>query len=146
MSREEYLELVGRLNTLIDNELMMKEELRTLATKTTQENDGMPHAPGTSDKVGNVAVKIRMKEQEIDHIVDVFVDLSDEIRTQVLTLPVDEADVLYKYYLLNMTLVAIADKRGQSTEWIKKLKNRGVSKVKIIESEAYKETCKLLKI
>ena len=145
MKAETYLGLIRRLDTLINNEELEKENLFTLATKTTQANDGMPHAPGVSDKVGNLSAKILIKEQEINHIIDVFVDLKFEIINQVRTLPTDESDVLYKFYVLNHGLYDIAEERDQSVAWIQKLKWKGISKIKVIQSEAYKEACKLLK-
>ena len=108
--------------------------------------DGMPHAPGTSDKVGNLSVKLLMKEQEINHIIDTFVDLKYEIISQIRTLPTDECDVMYKYYVLNIGLFDIADEREQSVDWIKKLKWRAISRIKVLQSEAFKEACKVLKI
>jgi DNA-directed RNA polymerase specialized sigma subunit len=87
-----------------------------------------------------------MKEQEIDHIIDVLVDLRDEIKAQIRTLPDNECDVLFRYYVLNQTLTSIAEERYQSVDWIKKLKWRGVSKMTVVQSEAFKETCRLLKI
>ena len=144
MKTETYLELIKKLDVLIDNEQLEKENILTLAAKTTQANDGMPHAPGVSDKVGNMSVKLLMKEQEIDHIIDVYVDLKDEIISQIRKLPVDECDVLYKYYVLDWKLFDIADYREQSETWIKDLKNRGISKIKVIQSVAYTEACNIL--
>ena len=144
MTNECYLGLIKKLNILIDNEILEKENLFTIATKTTQVNDDMPHAPGVSDKVSNLSVKIVMKGQEIDHIIDVFVDLRDEIKEQIRKLSADECDVLYRYYVLGEGLFDIADSKHFSESWIKKLKYRGTSKIKIVESAAYKEACKLL--
>lgn len=129
---------------LINNKELEKQELFTLATKTTQENDGMPHAPGVSDKVGNLSAKILMKEQEIDHVIDTYVDLKDEIISQIEKLPADEYEVLYKFYVLDEGLFDIADSREQSVDWIKKLKWRGISHIKVIKSAVYIEACTLL--
>ena len=145
MRTETYLELVRKLDVLITNELLEKESIFTLAAKTTQTLSDMPKAPGTSDKVGNLSVKLLMKQQEIDNIIDVYVDLKDEIISQIRTLPADECDVLYKYYVLGYGLFDIADSREQSVDWIKKLKWRGVGKIKVIQSDAYKSACKVLK-
>lgn len=145
MTREQYLELVRKLDTLINNELLEKENIATLATKTTQVIDDMPHAPGVSDKVGNLSVKLLLKQQEIDHIIDIYVDLKNEIISQIRTLPTDECDVLYKYYVLNQGLFDIAEERDQSIDWIKKLKWKGISKIRVMESAAYKLACEVLK-
>lgn len=144
MTKECYLGLIKKLNILIDNETLEKENLFTLATKTTQVNDDMPHAPGVSNKVSNLSVKIVMKEQDIDHIIDVLVDLRDEIKEQIRKLPADECDVLYRYYVLNEGLFEIAEAKHFSEIWIKKLKYRGVQKIQVVQSAAYKEACKIL--
>ena len=144
MKVETYLELVNKLDVLINDELLEKEKLFTLATKTTQELSDMPKAPGVSDKVGNLSVKLLQQQQKIDHVVDVFVDLKEEIKAQIMTLPADECDVLYKYYVLDWSLSEISDVRYQSVDWIKKLKWRGISKIKVIQSEAYNAACALL--
>lgn len=145
MRAEGYLQLVRKLNVLINDELLEKENIATLATKTTQTLSDMPHAPGTSDKVGNLAVKLATKQNEIDDMIDTYVDLRCEIKEQIRALPTDECDVLYKYYILDMGLFDIAEEREQSVDWIKKLKWRGTSKIKVIKSDAYIRACKVLK-
>ena len=144
MKTETYLELIKKLDILITDEQAEKENIVTLATKVTQTNDGMPHAPGISDKVGNMSVKLMMKEQEIDHIIDVFVDLKSEIIAQIRKLPTDECDVLYRYYVLDQGLFDIADEKNYSVSWIKTLKFRGMNKIEVLESEAFKAACSLL--
>lgn len=144
MKTEKYLELIKKLDVLINNELLEKERLFALSTKVNQELSDMPRGTNTSDKIGDGAVKLLMKQQEIDHITDVFVDLKEEIKAQIRTLPVDECDVLYKYYVLDWSLFDIADEREQTVDWIKKLKWKGISKIKVIQSEAFKEACVLI--
>ena len=90
------------------------------------------------------ALELMMKEEEINHAIDVYVDLKHEIISQIESLPEDEYDVLYDYYVLDFGLFDIASSRGQSVDWIKKLKWRGISKITVIESDVYKEACELL--
>ena len=52
----DYLEQVKVLDTLIMNKTAEQEQLRDMAYKITQANDGMPHGPDVSDKVGNAAI------------------------------------------------------------------------------------------
>ena len=130
MKTEDYLSLVQRLNILIGNKLEEKEELFTLATKTTQEISDMPHASGVSDKVGNLAVKLATKEEEITHAVDVYVDLKHEIISQIEKLPKDEYDVLYRRYVIGQGLFDVAEERDQSVSWIQKLTWRGLKHIK----------------
>ena len=141
MRTENYLGLVKKLNTLIENKELERQELMTLATKVTQTLSDMPKAPGTSDKVGNLSVKLVMKQQEMNHIIDVYVDLKNEIMMQIEKLPADEYDVLYRRYILNQSLFDIAEERNQSVAWIQKLAWRGMTKIKVMESESYNEAC-----
>ena len=144
MKTEDYLSMVGKLNMLVNNKLEEKEELFTLATKTTQEISDMPHASGVSDKVGNLAVKLASKEEDIDHAIDVYIDLKHEIISQIEKLPKDEYDVLYRRYVVGQGLFDVAEKRDQSVSWIQKLTWRGLKKIKVIESDVYREACKML--
>lgn len=142
MTTDRYLRLIKKLDLLIRDTEGEKEVLRTLAEKVTQENDGMPHATGTSDKVGNIAVKLVMKDQELDDLIDLFVELRSEIVDQLRKLPTNEYKVLYDFYVAGKRLFDIADEQDCSVDWIKKLKWRGLSKVKVIESETYKKVVK----
>lgn len=144
MTTDAYLRLIKKLDLLIRDTEGEKVVLRTLAEKVTQENDGMPHATGTSDKVGNIAVKLVMKEQELDYLIDLFVDLRSEIVDQLRTLPMNEYEVLYDFYVAGKRLFDIADEMCCSVDWIKKLKWRGLAKVKVIESETYKKVKKVV--
>lgn len=144
MSKEFYLELIEKLDLLITNELEELDKLNALALKVTQENDGMPHASGTSDKVGNVSVKIVMKQQEINNIIDLSIDLREEIIGQIRKLHKDEYDVLYKYYVLQMGIFDIADARKKSDRWVKDRKKEGIEHIEILESDTLKKILKLV--
>ena len=145
MTKELYLELVRKLDVLINDEILEREKIFTLSTKTTPELSDMPHAPGVSDKVGNLAVKLAMKQQDINHCIDVYVDLKDEIISQIRTLPTEECDVLYRYYVLGQGLFDISDDMNYSVSWIKILKYRGTQKIKVIDSAAYRQAKKIIK-
>lgn len=144
MSNEEYLGMIEKLNLLINNKILEKEELFTVATKTTQENDGMPHASGTSDKVGNGTVKLVEKETEIDRAIDLFYDLKGEIIGQMQKLSADEYDVLHKSYVQGMSLANIAKIKGKHVDTIKSIRRRGIQNIKILWSDNLMEARKIL--
>ena len=146
MSNEEYLGMIEKLNLLISNKILEKEELYTITTKTTQANDGMPHATGTSDKVGNGAVKLVQKAQEIDATIDLFYDLKQEIIEQMQKLPADEYDVLYKSFVQGMSLSVIAKIKGKAVNTIKKTRRAGIRNVQIKRSETFETAKKMLSL
>ena len=144
MSNEEYLGMIEKLNLLINNKILEKEELFTIATKTTQDNDGMPHATGTSDKVGNGTVKLLEKEAEIDRVIDLFYDLKTEIIGQIQKLSADEYDVLYKSFAQGMSLGDIATEKNKHIDTIKKIRRSGIRNVRILETTNLQEARKML--
>jgi DNA-directed RNA polymerase specialized sigma24 family protein len=144
MKNEEYLGMIEKLNLLINNKILEKEELFTIATKTTQENDGMPHATGTSDKVGNGTVKLLEKEAEIDRVIDLFYDLKQEIIGQIQKLPAAEYDVLHKSFVQGISLADIATEKNKHIDTIKKVYRSGIKNVRILETRNLKEARKML--
>lgn len=134
MNKEDYLDLINKLDIYISNEIEELEKLKVIAEKITQENNGMPHASGTSDKVGNFAVKIVMKRQEINDTIDLFFELREEIIAQIKKLRTDEYDVLYKYYVLNMSINNISEVKNKSISWVKEIKKNGIKYLKINNS------------
>ena len=144
MSNEEYLGMIEKLNLLINNKILEKEELFTITTKTTQANDGMPHATGTSDKVGNGAVKLIEKAREIDATIDLFYDLKQEIIGQMQKLCTEEYDVLYKSYVLEISLENIAKEKNKHIDTIKGTRRSGIKNIRVLESETFKKAQKIL--
>lgn len=144
MSNEEYLGMIEKLNLLITNKILEKEELFTIATKTTQDNDGMPHATGTSDKVGNSTVKIVEKEAEIDRVIDLFYDLKQEIIGQIQKLPAEEYDVLHKSFVQGISLSTIAEEKNKHVDTIKSVRRKGIANVRILNSQNLREAQKML--
>lgn len=144
MSNEEYLDMIEKLNLLINNKILEKEELFTITTKTTQANDGMPHATGTSDKVGNGAVKLVQKAQEIDATIDLFFDLKQEIIGQMQKLPADEYNILYQSFVLCVALGTIADDLGMSMSQVKRARKKGIADIQILWSDNLRNAEKML--
>ena len=144
MSNEEYLGMIEKLNLLITNKILEKEELFTITTKTTQANDGMPHASAISDKVGNGAVKLVQIAQDIDAAIDLFYDLKQEIIGQMQKLQVDEYDILYKSFVLGVPLGDIAEEKNKHIDTIKNARRSGVKNIRILESDNFKKAQKLL--
>jgi DNA-directed RNA polymerase specialized sigma24 family protein len=104
----------------------------------------MPHASGTSDKVGNGTVKLLEKEAEIDRVIDLFYDLKTEIIGQIQKLPADEYDVIYKSFVQGMSLIDIATEKNKHIDTIKKIRRSGIRNVRILETRNLKEAQKML--
>ena len=111
----EWLSQIGKLNQLIDAKIAEREQIRMLATSAVGNLDGMPHAPGISDKVGNLAVKLVALEDEINDLVDLYVDRKQEVVKMLERLPEREYGVMHRYYIRGMTWEQVAEDVGYCT-------------------------------
>lgn len=94
-----YLEQVQEADAKIDAKKAEERELWVLATSVTQVNDGMPHASGTSDKVGNIVQKIMAKQEETNAQIDRYIDIRDDVIRHIETLPTKQYEVLHWLYV-----------------------------------------------
>ena len=135
MRADKYLGQLSRLDAQINNKLQEKQWVTELALHITPSLTGMPRPSGTSDKVGNAAVRLAMLEREIDRIVDRLIDTRIEIVKLLETLPHDEYNVLHQYYVQGNTMEAIAAgwvPKPRSERQVYRIKHRAVRRVQII--------------
>lgn len=118
----EWLSQIGKLNQMIDAKIAERDQIRLLATNTVGNLDGMPHAPGISDKVGSLAVKLVALDEEINAMVDQYVDRRQEAIQTLERLPEREYGVLHRYYIRGMTWEQVADDMGYCTTQIWRIK------------------------
>ena len=133
MDVQAWLEQIAKLDELVNAKLAEREQVWAMATKmTAQEADGLPHAKGNiSDPVGTGAIRLCMLEQELDKLIDKYVDCKQEILKVLETLPHNEYGVLHRYYVKHMTLEQIAEDMGFCVRHISRFKQNGL---KILES------------
>lgn len=126
----DWLKQVKMLDELIDAKVAERGQLLDLATKMTQNMDGMPHAPGVSDKVGNVAVKLADLADETNKLVDTYVDHKNSVVAALMHLPAMEFGVLHRYFIRYMTMADIALDMGYSVMQVWRYKQSGLKHLK----------------
>lgn len=126
----EWLEQVRKLDELIKAKEAEYYQLMTMATKTTPELTGMPHAGGVTDKVGNYGVKLAMKAQETNAAWDRYIDQKAEVIRVLEQLPANEYGVLHREYIRYMTQEEIARDMGYSTVQIWRIKQKALNLLK----------------
>ena len=127
MNVREWLEGLKRLDELIDAKIAEKERVRALMVNTVGSLDGMPHAPGITDKVGNLTVKLITLEEELNALIDKYVDDKAEIVKAIEQLPDREYGVIHRYYIRRMTLEQAAEDMGYCTMQIWRIKENGLN-------------------
>lgn len=122
----EWLSQIGKMDQLIDSKMAERDRVKALAVNTVGSLDGMPHAPGITDKVGNLTVKLIALEEELDALIDEYVDRKQEVVEVLEKLPEREYGVLHRYYIRNMTWEQVADDIGYCTTQVWRIKNNGL--------------------
>lgn len=124
MTAKEYLQQVRRMDRLINNKIAELEQLRTLATSITAATDREAvQTSGVSDKVGNVVASIVDLQNEINALVDTYVDKRKEIIAQIDGIeklqPLYYA-ILHGRYIQFQSLQQIADNEGYTAQYMRK--------------------------
>lgn len=136
-----WLEQVRKYDELIDCKLAEREQVWSRLTSVSLgEMDDMPHGKGgVSDPVGDGVVKLRMLAEEIDNLIDRYVDLKNDVIAVLQKLPVNEYGVLHRYYIRYMTLEQIAEDMGYCTVSIWRIKKNALKNLEdVIECNTEK--------
>ena len=99
------------MDARIDSCRADERELWALATSMTQANDGMPHASGVSDKVGNIVAKILAAQDRTNAQIDRYVDTRNDVIRHIEMLPPKQYRVLHWLY------VRKRDRREKNQSW-----------------------------
>lgn len=147
MSVYKYLEQVKEADAMIDVKRAEERELWAIATSMTQAYDGMPHAPGVSDKVGNIIQKIIAAQERTNAQIDRYIDIRDDVIRHIELLPPKQYQVLHWLYVRKRerreknqswyyTWREVAENLGCSEQNISNTRKRAVRNLqKILDSE-----------
>ena len=129
MDVREWLESVGKLDELINNKIEERRRLNEIATDTSAKlPDGMPfNNTGTvNQKMQNAVVDLVMLGQELDKLIDKYVDEKQKIIAAIEKLPEKEYAVLHRYYIRRMKIEEIAEDMNVSTVSVWRIKKKAL--------------------
>ena len=131
-----YLEQVEKLDSIIKNKLIEKQQWKDIAFGITANMDSeRVQSSGAKSKMADAINKCVDMESEIDRLIDKLVDTKkDVIQTiEQLYSPI-EYNVLHMRYIQYKTLQEIADHYGRDYDWAKLTCKRGCDHVQVILS------------
>ena len=99
MQAYEYINQPKRLDDLIEKSREKERELWAMATSATQNNDGMPHAHGGTDKIANIVHKLSIAQKMTSDLIDQYVDTKQDIINHLGMLPAKQRIVLCWLYI-----------------------------------------------
>ena len=129
MTAKEYLMQAKFLDMRISSKIKQIEALNDLATSATSVLTGMPHNPNkATSKMADAVAKIVDLQAEINHDIDMLVDLKREISSTIKAVPSSELQTLLeKRYLCFQSWEQIAVDMGYSMHHLYKLHNQALS-------------------
>lgn len=128
MNAKEYLMQARFLDMRINSKIQQIEALNDLATSASSVLTGMPHSPNKATaKMADAVTKIIDLQAEINHDIDILVDLKREISSTIKAVPSPELQtVLEKRYLCFQSWEIIAVDMGYSMHHLYKLHNQAL--------------------
>lgn len=130
MKAKEYLLQVEKLNKVITNKLIEKEQWQTIAMSTTACSNGeRVQSSSSQQKMADAVARYVDIEKEIDAYIDRLVDLKQEIIKTIECLNAIEYDLLHKVYIQGKTLDEVADDEERSYSWAATVHGRALKHV-----------------
>lgn len=131
MTASEYLSQIKNYDIRIERKVVELKDLRSKATSITATIGGdTVQSSGNSDKVGHIVAKIIDTENEINRMIDEYIDLrNDCIRTiEKLRNPL-QYSVIHKHYVEYKTLNQISEEDGYSYQYIIEIHNSALNEI-----------------
>ena len=128
MNAKEWLLQVRKLDQLINAKLAEREQLQAIATDISPKMNGMPfdNTGVPSQRMENAVIKLIELAQEIDKLIDEYIDRKQQVVSVLEKLPEKEYGVLHRHYIRYMPWEKIAEDMGYSTVHIWRLKESGL--------------------
>lgn len=136
MNAKTYLQQVEKINAIIQNKLIEKEQWMSMATSTTTSSDGeRVQSSGSQQKMADAVIRMVEMEEEIDRYIDILVDTKQDVIRTIEMLPVIEYDLLHKVYIQFKSIDEAAEMMGKSYSWATTVHGRALKHVNDILNE-----------
>ena len=136
MTAKEYLRQLKYLDNRINAKLLEREQIRTIAEKTTVSLSEKVQTSSSGTKMDDVVVRLVELEELINKDIDKLVELREEAGNKINRISNDKYKiVLSMYYLSNKTFEEVAELTNMSFRWVHKLHGRALKEFeKILHS------------
>lgn len=116
MTTEMYLSQIRKLDKMINNRLAEIDDLRSLAENVSSRQivSDLVQSSGKQDKLEKIIVKIIDAENEVDALVDRYVDKRKEIMDRIESMEYRHYDILYMRFIDGYTFSVIAEEMAAS--------------------------------
>ena len=139
MDTKSYLMQIRRLNMMINNKLLELENVQTMATSITvsSEKENVKSS-GEHDKLGTAAAKIVDIENELNELIDSYIDKKKVIISQIDKIDDDRLyNILTERYVHGWSMEKIADSMNYSLRQIKRFHKEALKEFEIVYGQSY---------
>lgn len=118
MRAKEYLQQIEKLDALIKNKLIEKQQWMDVAFGITpQMRSDRVQSTGNQQKMASAIEKMVDIERELDECVDRLIDTRNEVLTVLEQLDKEEYDFLHLVYVQHYKLKDVANRKNYSYSW-----------------------------
>lgn len=138
-----FLEQVEKLDCIIQNKLIEKQQWRDIALGITASMGGEKvQSSGSQSKMADAVMKCVDMEEEINSLIDRLVDTKKEVIGTIEKLDsATEYNVLHMRYIQFRSLQEIADHYGREYGWATTTHGRALASVQEIMDEKFVTSC-----
>ena len=141
MKAKAFLLQLDKLNKLIENKMIEKQQWQSIAMGTGQGTDSeRVQSSGNPQKMADAIARYVDIEKEIDAAIDKYIETRNYILSVIEQLPVAEYDILHKVYVQNMELADAAVACGKSYSWATTAHGRALNAVQGILDAGKEQT------
>lgn len=136
MKAKEYLRQIKKLDRMIENKLIEREQWLAIATSTTSQMKGdVVQASGSQQKMSDAVVRYIDLEEEIDRMIDQLIDKKCDVISVIEMLNATEYDLIHKVYVQFIPLDVVAERYNKSYRWAITIHGRALKNIQKILDE-----------
>ncbi len=136
MRAKEYLQQIEKLDALIKNKLIEKQQWMDVALGITpQMSIDRVQSTGNQQKMASAVEKMVDIERELDEYVDRLIDTRNEVLKVLEQLDKEEYDFLHLVYVQHYSLRCVADLKKYSYSWATTFHGKALKSVQKILDE-----------
>ena len=143
---KDFLKQLKKLDKMIENKLIEKEQWKAIATGTTAQMGGeRVQSSGSQQKMADAVGKYIDIEAEVNASIDRLIDKKKDVISVIEQLDVTEYDLLHMVYVQYLTLEEVASIYGNSYSWATTIHGRALKNVETIldERDKTRNGCKI---
>lgn len=128
-----YLQQVQKIDTIIKNKMIEKEQWKAMAESITAASDGeRVQASGSQQKMADAVIRYVEIEAEIDEYINLLLETKRDVVSVIERLPAIEYDVLHKIYIQYKEMYEVAAECQKTYSWVTTIHGRALKHVQEI--------------